>query len=252
MEIIKNFTFPKDLAYPESNEDYFVFSQDGLSSALSDGASESFDSKKWAQSLCNTFVDLDLSQLDFSSEDSLTFLFDKARAQFNIDYSTRELSWSQQLSFERGNFATLVGVEESEEFIKILSIGDSLALWFDPSSGFESHFIRNSEEFNERPLLVSSIKTDDEHFFSCEKSKFALIELDKSCLGEGILYLMSDAIASHLYILLESNKQDEVRRILNLDEEAFRSWIIESRSLRTLKVDDTTLVAINFNEPTKS
>ncbi|HFD8837105.1 TPA: hypothetical protein ACF67X_004894 [Salmonella enterica] len=49
-------TIPKDPEYPGENEDKFAFSEDGRRLALCDGASESFNSKLWADLLARKFI----------------------------------------------------------------------------------------------------------------------------------------------------------------------------------------------------
>jgi len=48
---------PKELASPDFNEDFFSVDIGKRRFALSDGASESFDSKTWAQLLTNRFIE---------------------------------------------------------------------------------------------------------------------------------------------------------------------------------------------------
>jgi hypothetical protein len=56
MRVKQVLTVPKEIDYPESNEDFFNVQDNGISCALSDGASESYDSKTWAKILCQTFI----------------------------------------------------------------------------------------------------------------------------------------------------------------------------------------------------
>jgi hypothetical protein len=240
---------PKELSYPDSNEDCFAISDNNLSCAISDGASESFDSKAWAKSLCSNFICKETTLLDLSKPEQLCVLFNKARNDFNSDYVNRELTWSQKLAFDRGNFATLVGVIEESNYIRILAIGDSVAVWFTPQVAFKSHLLRSSAEFNLRPLLASSIAADDAHFFAENPSRWSVIEIKKDCIKDGVLYLMTDAIAYHLFTLIENKEHKKVIDILQLNSEDFTRWVIENRSLRSLKIDDTTLAVIHFNEP---
>src|SRR5690242_19769978 len=95
-------SFPKTQDYPDANEDCFVITDDQLCIALCDGASESFDSKTWARSLADRFVANPLVDTNWVQE-----AVDSYRSQ----YDWNALSWSKQAAFDRGSFATLLGVE---------------------------------------------------------------------------------------------------------------------------------------------
>jgi hypothetical protein len=51
-------SLPKDADFPKANEDWFKASSDGQLAVLCDGASESFDSKLWAECLGRAFLRL--------------------------------------------------------------------------------------------------------------------------------------------------------------------------------------------------
>ena len=88
--------------------------------ALCDGASESFDSSVWAQILADKFA----------RDPAVTpeWLGD-AIAEYVSRHDFDTMSWSQQASYERGSFSTLLGAQYDPEHraVEILSVGDSLA-----------------------------------------------------------------------------------------------------------------------------
>ena len=55
MKIRSVVSIPKEEDFPEANEDNFHLRDDKVSCALSDGASESFDSQAWSEILCQSF-----------------------------------------------------------------------------------------------------------------------------------------------------------------------------------------------------
>ena len=55
MKIRSVVSIPKEEDFPEANEDNFLLRDDKVSCALSDGASESFDSQAWSEILCQSF-----------------------------------------------------------------------------------------------------------------------------------------------------------------------------------------------------
>ena len=102
MKILFAGQVPKDLSFPDTNEDAYEIAPDAGKIAMSDGASESYDSRAWARLLACRFVEN--SQIDH-----------RWLAEAITEYTTRvdyaSLSWSKQAAFERGSFATLLGIE---------------------------------------------------------------------------------------------------------------------------------------------
>lgn len=71
MKIIFAGQVPKDNAYQESCEDIYSISEDQRIAVISDGASESFDSVKWANILVHNFMQTSSFSLD-SFKDAIT------------------------------------------------------------------------------------------------------------------------------------------------------------------------------------
>ena len=92
--------------------------------ALSDGASVSFDSASWARILVRRYARNPEFTRDWLAA---------AIAEFRKLYDRDSLPWMQQASFDRGSFASLLGVRVIDEgrLIQVLSIGDSLAVLCD-------------------------------------------------------------------------------------------------------------------------
>src|SRR5690349_5775286 len=94
-------SIPKDEQYPGENEDVLRGNTRLNRLALSDGASESFDSKTWAGILAARQV----------NDAVLTPTWvDAAVGLYWEHYPPETLSWSKLAAFERGSFATLLGI----------------------------------------------------------------------------------------------------------------------------------------------
>src|SRR5262245_2393449 len=115
------FSFPK--AEDRRNEDSFHRSAKGVY-ALSDGASVSFDSASWARILVRRYT----RDPEFTRE-----WLAAAMAEFRKLYDRESMPWMQQASFDRGSFASLLGVRmiDQGKLIQVLAIGDSLAVLCD-------------------------------------------------------------------------------------------------------------------------
>ena len=112
------FTVPKVDGQP--NEDRYQSSRRGVH-ALSDGASVSFDSASWAQILVGRYAQ--------NPEVTRQWIGD-AITEFGRLYDRESMPWMKQASFDRGTFASLLGVRIVDEGknIQVLSIGDTLAV----------------------------------------------------------------------------------------------------------------------------
>src|ERR1039458_3551897 len=89
---------PKEYTYPEDIEDTFTVSMETGTVAVSDGASESFDSKAWAKLLVKGYV----GEPQFNSDWVRNRL-----DEYNCSFDVSSLSWSRMAAYERGRFATL-------------------------------------------------------------------------------------------------------------------------------------------------
>src|SRR5215207_3054832 len=107
------FTVPKAEGQP--NEDRYQSSRKGVH-ALSDGASVSFDSASWAQILVRRYA---------RNPEVTREWIRSAIGEFSILYDRESMPWMKQASFDRGTFASLLGVRVLNEGknIQVLSIG---------------------------------------------------------------------------------------------------------------------------------
>ena len=101
-------SIPKESILASSNEDAFRFSSLNQTFSLCDGASESFDSKSWANILAQHFI----MQPEVSEEWMMECIQKYIKG---LDFSN--LTASQCIAFEKGSFATLIGVKNENNFV---------------------------------------------------------------------------------------------------------------------------------------
>src|SRR5437870_8509339 len=138
------FSVPK--GEDQRNEDSFRRSAKGVY-ALSDGASVSFDSASWAGILVRRYT----QNPEFSRE-----WLSAAIAEFRELYDRDSLPWMQQASFDKGSFASLLGVRivDGGQLIQVLAIGDSLAVLCDGDCIKASFPLSAASQFNQSPQLL--------------------------------------------------------------------------------------------------
>ena len=117
LRVLRTFSVSKREDTP--NEDRHCVSADEMICAVSDGASVSFDSGPWAEIIARRFVENPDISRDWIAA---------AVEEYRKAYDRDSMSWAYQAAFDRGSFATLLGVVCSPEGrgVKVASFGDSL------------------------------------------------------------------------------------------------------------------------------
>ena len=240
MNIVFAAQVPKDLSSsPEHIEDVYAISNDNARVVLCDGASESFDSRTWAELLANKF----LCDPDIKSgwiTDVLTDYIEK------FDY--QQMSWSKQASFERGSFSTLLGVQYffDESYVQITGVGDTVAFLLCEGSMVDSYPYTHMDEFQLRPRLLST-KVEHNDFIS--SSDFTYLHNKKWIIDKGRVYhllIMTDAIAE--WILRNSQPDDFLwDRLLSLSQRNdLEELVLSERSASNMRIDDVTWINSAF------
>ena len=238
MQIVFTGGIPKELEYPDNNEDAYVLEKNVV--AISDGASESFDAKGWSQILVRTYI----NRARFKES-----WLDEAIEEYSTVHDREALSWSKQASFDRGSFATLLGIEFHEESnsVNVLAIGDSLAVLITDGRVATSYPYTSFEDFNQNPALLSTnhfhndfIKHPD--FFSTHTVTWNLQSLKKP-----LLLCMTDALGKWF---LRTYKSDPavLESLLSFRKESeMQEFITALRKDKAIRTDDTTLVVIDLH-----
>jgi hypothetical protein len=230
----------KDPCYPEENEDSIEYSPENRRFALSDGASESFDSKSWAQMLVRQFV--------LKPELSKEWLAELI-AEYTSQFDRETMTWSKQAAFDRGSFATLLGVEvfPNHDTVKIISIGDSLAVLLDGTEFIDSYPYSGAEEFQQRPQLFC---TDPVHNSFLSSSDFYSSHFKQWTISEQqspTVLCMTDALAE--WALRNAQKGEpswEMLKSIN-DISQLEELVLTEREKKNMRVDDVSLVIVVFD-----
>lgn len=232
---------PKDPCFPEANEDSCKVDTEKGRLALSDGASESFDSKSWAEILVHRFVlNPELN------EDWLSGLISEYASQFDYE----NMTWSKQASFNRGSFATLLGIEIFSNLgtVDIISIGDSLAVLLDGTEFIDSHPYSCAEDFQQRPELFCT-NPDHNSFFSSSgffSSHFKTWAISKR--KSPYVLCMTDALGEWALRNMSERKPPWEKLKSIRDNSELEELVIIERKNKNMRVDDVTLVVIALNQ----
>ena len=226
----------KDLEQADLNEDNWAGSPDLKCFALSDGASESYDSKRWSEMLVQKYAINPAFLPDWVHQ---------AVADYNSAVDFSELSWSQQMAFERGSYATLLTLQLAENGteVEILAVGDSLALHCRANEVLVSYPFTSSEQFDERPQLLSTLSGGND--FLTEANLFHKRTCKTWHILEGdVIYLLTDAVGQWALRVLGSSPSslEELAKIDSL--ETFVELVLRCRSEGLMKLDDSTMLRL--------
>ena len=235
---------PKELNFPDDIEDTYERSADDNLIVISDGASESYDSKTWAQLLARRFI---------GNPDLTEGWLNAAIASYTARFDIGNLSWSKQAAFGRGSFATLLAINRSAEAetVDLISVGDSLAVLLNGAEFVDSFPYRQAEEFRQRPKLLSTNVTanvflDSPDFNLAYKKAWTLHDNWEP----GIL-CMTDALGEWALRHQEEGNPRWQQLLEIRDTTELENLVTEERSAKRLRVDDVTLISISIAGCTK-
>ncbi|MDR0665955.1 MAG: hypothetical protein LBF71_00945 [Campylobacteraceae bacterium] len=243
MELLFCGSIPKNYDRPYENEDCYNINMinQTLRVAVSDGASVSYDSKNWAKNLADCFV-----QKEFILSRDINRLI---KSYYSNRFDFKNLTLFQKRGLRFGSYATILGLEYNpvSNFIQVLSVGDSVAVFLDNDKLIDSFPYSLSVEFKKNPKLLS-VKKRYNYFFSRSKEydRFYRVWNLKTAHRPTVL-CMTDALAEWAFKSYESGNTDTWREISSISSmKDFKSFVDAKRLENSIKVDDTTLVCIRF------
>lgn len=225
---------------PEANEDAYAFSVDRQCFALSDGASESYDSQLWARLLARKLAD----DASFGQQ-----WLETAVSDYHSQHDFASMSWSQQFAFERGCFATLLSVEHdaARGLLNMFGVGDTVAVLMVGSEVVRSWPLDDPERFKDRPTLLSTLRSHNEFTQAPEFDAIARIEVNLSALPEPTLLCMTDALGEWT-LRMAGEEPERLAELLAIrSEEQLAALVVTERAAKRMRIDDSTLVILKFD-----
>jgi hypothetical protein len=218
-----------------ANEDQWNGSESATVYAVSDGASVSYDPGPWAAILTRRFIE---------NPDVSYNWIQAAIAEFANAYDREALPWMQQAAFDRGSFATLLGVVFSPDWqgARVFAIGDTILAFIDGREVLRTIPYVRSDEFDCSPQLISTNPVENKSL-DHDAILTAWHELNIASHECPTLLLMTDALGRWLL-----DQRERVSVLLDIkDEQDFREFVERERAEGRLKRDDTTLVVIGVD-----
>jgi hypothetical protein len=218
------------------NEDQFYRSGKGVY-ALSDGASVSFDSASWARILVRHYT----RKPEFTRE-----WLSAAIAEFRKLYDRDSLPWMQQASFDKGSFASLLGVRVVDQgrLIQVLAIGDSLAVLCDGDCIKATFPLSAASAFNRSPQLLCTNPAENVFLNGADVGCDLVANWTFRGLKQPALLCMTDALG-HWLLSHRDRHPSPISMLRNVrTPKAFAGFVQEERTTGRMKRDDTTLIAL--------
>jgi hypothetical protein len=209
-----------------------------FSFAVADGATEASYSKIWANLLVEAYCAGALEEE--SREASIAEL----QAKWREVVTAQPLPWYAEEKIRSGAFSSLLGLtlhdtktpRSTPGTWEALAVGDSCLFQMRDGEMIERFPITSSEEFNNRPALLSSNPGANERL-----AQYTFSKQGKWEAGD-VFYLTTDALACSL--LKAAEEGDKPWLIKRPTQEDFVSWISRLREKGSIGNDDVTMVSV--------
>ena len=220
-------------------EDAIAFDTQTARFAVTDGATEAFYARQWAQNLAEHWV---RNESTLTLEEFRKWVATEGR-ELHDSWNGLTLSWYSEEKARTGSFAAFVGVEldlkTGTPSWKAIALGDTCLLHCRGDALLKSLPLTRSESFNSSPVLVASNA-------ALHESTMQSVVVDSgSCESGDVLLLMSDAAASWCLQRFENGDFDADFLTAKTDEELCRFFDAERQAGR-IRNDDLAVVRIEI------
>ncbi len=226
--------------------------------AIADGASDAYDSGRWARLLAESFV---AGEASINGRDELSgwvdWLAQKWRAQIDWEELSAPRNWYKHEKASLGDFATFLGLEielqarhsgdDSQPNVlgdvrwRALAVGDTCLFHVRANSLLAPSFpIAARSDFDMTPRLISTQKQYNRR--SLEALQFA----KGTCQPGDSFFLATDALACSLLTACEQGEQPW-SQLGCVTEAAFDQLVARLRRRGYLRNDDVTLLIVQID-----
>jgi hypothetical protein len=229
---------PKSGGGPRECEDSIAIDIARGRFAIADGATEGFDSRRWARYLTRAWVSASSGNLAPGELPECVRALGQRLAR---RWAGHALPWYLEDKAHDGAFAAFLGVELTTSGTwSAVALGDTCLVIERGGRIAHSFPLASADEFSNRPMLVASRGNGDD---TRERMRVGRGE----CLAGDVLLLMSDAIACWYLGHATANRDQRDAFHGALPEPAsFSSFVARERAARRLRNDDVAVVKLVF------
>lgn len=228
-------TVAKHLDTPGENEDAYRIAPARGRVVLSDGASESFDAKSWANLVVDYFLESDPSDEELGS----------CIRSYEGLYDPHVLSWSKAAAYERGSFATLLIAQDDHDrsTVTVTTLGDSFAVWCIGNDVIETTPYVSADQFTQKPTLLATRPELNSEMSINELGTWSRIEWCYEQHDTCLLLCMTDALGAWLLNSREQGSLDAFERLSQIrDQKELLELVEVERASGAMRRDDVTLI----------
>jgi hypothetical protein len=234
----RSFRVPRRESRVEECEDACAVAPERGRFAVADGAAESAYSGLWARLLVEEFVrgDQDLP----TWPDWIAPLQKRWIDAVRLPPGADPLPWYLEERYDQGAFATFLGVSLNAAGWQALAVGDSCLFHVRQGQLLTSFPLTHSSQFSNSPWLVGSRTSPEE----VPRRRGVWVSGDWQP-GDRLL-LMTDALSRWFLASMEAGERPwrMLEELLDGADEQFAEQVEHWRAEKTLRNDDTTLVAV--------
>lgn len=220
---------------------------EALRFAIADGATEAYDSRRWARLLCRAWTSATTAGL--SDADLLDGLR-RMGVRFSGSRPHGSVPWYVEAKVEQGSFATFLGLElmplgAERGNWQAIAIGDCCLLEF-ASGVFSGSFpLDQPHEFGSHPHALPTRAVLNEHIRASARRR-------TGTYGPGNAFaLMTDAVAHWFlaHVVLHPEAVSHVLQLLRDDLTGLRDTLTDARESGRLRNDDIGVLFIECLPP---
>ena len=238
---VRHFILPKAGLSSSECEDAFAIRQDLLRFCVADGATEGFDSRRWAKLLAKHWVCTNR----LLTREELDLWMKRLGERLQHRWSKQVLPWYAEEKARNGAFAAFVGLAFLESVDDVqwqaVALGDSCLIQKRGARIITALPLSDPNEFGNRPILVPSN-------IGAQEKAIENVTIDRGMVEPGdVFLLLTDAIAAW-YL---RNNAAEPARVTQLeealsvgDQRSLEALIAHERAIQALRNDDVAILRI--------
>lgn len=212
--------------------------------AVSDGATEAFDARSWADRLARSWVQ---NESALTPEEFREWVAGQGR-ELQDSWNGLSLSWYSEEKARNGSFAAFMGVEidlknESPSW-RAIALGDTCLVHCRAGALLKSFPLSRSESFSSAPVLVASDPSLH------EVAMQSVVVESGSCEDGDVLLLLSDGIAAWYLQRFEQNDLNPNTLLETKQNEELNEYFDDQRLTGRMRNDDLAVVRIEIKRRT--
>jgi hypothetical protein len=242
---IHKFLAPKKGVNPTECEDAIATNGVRMVFAVADGATEAYDSKRWARLLVRAWIQIEPPAFEIQDFDPL---IRDLGVRLHRKWSRRKLPWYAEEKSQEGSFAAFVGlqfyVEGKDLRWRAIALGDCCLIHRHGTLLCNTFPIARSDEFGTNPILLPSSASKQRHALE-------LVRRAEGSTSSGHDFLLlSDAVGCWFLKQIEDGDARSIALFDKLTEsddiEGLTNFFEDLRTTRRIRNDDMAVVRIKI------